>query len=112
VVGLEFSPDGGLLASSDANGAAMLWDVSQQEAIARLAVGGPTTSGLAFSPDGRRLAAGSDNRVVTVWDLEVDTWLRLACSITQRNLTNDEWTRYLLNRPYRPSCQTPRAALP
>jgi len=30
------SPDGRLLASSDANGAAVLWDVSQHEPIARL----------------------------------------------------------------------------
>ena len=105
ILGLAFHPDGSILASSEANGSAILWDVLQRQPIGgKLVAGGPTISGLAFSPDGKTLAAGSDNRVVTVWDLDVSTWLSQACLVANRNLTSDEWTRYLPNRPYRGGC--------
>jgi WD40 repeat protein len=105
IIGLAFHPDGSILASSEANGSAILWDMLQRQRIGgQLVPGGYDMTDLAFSPDGKTLAAGSDNRVVTVWDLDVSTWLSQACLVANRNLTADEWTRYLPNRPYRARC--------
>jgi hypothetical protein len=66
-----------------------------------------------MSPDGRTVAAGgtfgAPSRTVTLWDTAVPKDLaadpaRHACAISGRGLTADEWTRYIPELPYRPTC--------
>ncbi len=62
VSSVVYSPDGGLLASGDINGAAYLWAAGTTTSPAKLAV--PSHQqifGIAFSSDGTELAAGTSN---------------------------------------------------
>ena len=52
---------------------------------------------------------GRGNRVViTSWDLRTATWARLACRVANRQLTRDEWRRYVGATSYRPACRIPQ----
>ena len=59
---------------------------------------------VAFSPDGRTRASGSDDGTVTVRDIDPASWMRRACGIANRNLTQAEWQRYMGDEPYRKTC--------
>lgn len=63
----------------------------------------PTTTGLAFSPDGLTLASMSDQTIL-LWDFDVTSWRRRACAIANRNLTHEEWDRYIGAETYRKTC--------
>jgi hypothetical protein len=41
---------------------------------------------------------------VTLWDMDNAHWTELACSIVNRNLTREEWERFLPSEPYRAAC--------
>jgi hypothetical protein len=59
-----------------------------------------------LSPDGSRLAIGAfDNSgVVYLWRLPAEPWQQRACAIANRDLTEEERTRYLGNDAYVPVC--------
>lgn len=63
---LAISPDGETLASGDASGTLILWDLTSSEAIAKITASSSAIRSLVFSVDGRTLAlAGS----ATQWKL-------------------------------------------
>jgi len=41
------------------------------------------------------------------YPLDPATWSARACAVSGRDLTEDEWARYLPDRPYRPACSEP-----
>jgi WD40 repeat protein len=65
---LAFSPDGKLLASTEA-GTIRLWDTATGEPVRRFEGLRESVWDLAFSPDGSLLAAAGSDNAVTVWEV-------------------------------------------
>jgi WD40 repeat protein len=60
---------------------------------------------MAFSPDGTKLATySSGNSDLVLWDVTLETWRTYACRMANRDLTEEEWSTYLGDRPYRQTC--------
>ena len=68
VVALASSRDRTLLASADAVGEVVLWDMLEPPAAVALDAPGSTIWALAFTPDGHRLLGGGADGAVRVWD--------------------------------------------
>jgi WD40 repeat protein len=93
---VAFSEDGGRLASGGSSGTVLLWDADALEPIGG-PLGGQAGSvwGVAFSPDGGTLASAGEDDKVVLWDVRLESWMRAACRIANRNLSPTEWRRYL-----------------
>jgi DNA-binding SARP family transcriptional activator/WD40 repeat protein/energy-coupling factor transporter ATP-binding protein EcfA2 len=67
---VAFSPDGGLLAGGQLDGAALLWATDGWQRVgAPLALREATALAVAFSPDGRTLATSHLDGAVVLWDV-------------------------------------------
>lgn len=110
VFGLAFSPDSKTLASSSADGSITLWDIETRKAISQPFMTEPDwVNSLAFSPDGKLLAAGVGGtdalaHETDLFHLEAPNVVETACTIAGRNMTWDEWTRYVGDVPYQRTC--------
>jgi WD40 repeat protein len=102
---IVFSADNSKLISGDF-ASVVVWRLADERPIAT--VEGATSA--AFSPDGNTMitVGGSiDNGLpgsVQVWDLQLDAWRTAACQVAGRNLTQEEWSRYLPDADYRTTC--------
>jgi WD40 repeat protein len=94
---VRFSPNGRLLAAGSQDGAITLWDVSSREELGTLIGQNPRGSppDMTFSGDGSTMASAIGGGGLMLWDLNVESWIRTACSITNRDLTNAEWERHV-----------------
>ena len=82
-----------------------LWDVATRRSLGR-PLTGPTSyvKAMSITPDGRALiTAGWDEKII-IWDLAIELWQSRACRRANRNLTLEEWQRYLPGEPYRMTC--------
>ncbi|MER6629037.1 helix-turn-helix domain-containing protein [Streptomyces sp. NPDC000987] len=104
VTALAFSPDGRTLAVGNPVGRIRLWDLPSRTTLgAPLPTGGDSVRGLAFSPDGRTLYAQGAHTRLRSYPLAPE---RLATELCARfgSLTRTEWTTYIPDQPYRPTC--------
>jgi uncharacterized protein with WD repeat len=103
VLAVAFSPDGRWLATGSWDNTARVWEAASGQEVARMTHEGPVLA-VAFSPDGRWLATGSDDNTARVWLVRPEDLIAEACSRLTRNLTREEWRRYLSDEPYRLTC--------
>lgn len=104
VLDLAFSPDGATLYSSSRSGDLLLWSVDTG-----LTLGDPLQYSdwmwsLAIRPDGKAIIAGLNDGRVAFWNIDVDEWRLRACQIANRDLTIEEWERFMPDKPYRETC--------
>jgi WD40 repeat protein len=69
VFGVDFGPDGSLLATASWDGTAKVWDSTTGEELLTLEGHKDRVNEVTFSPDGERLATVSFNGTAKVWDL-------------------------------------------
>jgi WD40 repeat protein len=98
-----FSADSRYLATRAGNNTASVWDLSTGAEVARVRHDGLITD-IAFSADGARLITASQDRSAQVWRWRPHDLIELACARLTRNLTEEEWRRYLGDEPQRKTC--------
>lgn len=76
VLGVVYSPDGQLLATSDTKGDIQIWNTCTGEQLIRCRGHQHWTWAIAFSPDGRYLASAGDDYFVKLWDVETGRCLQ------------------------------------
>ena len=107
-----FSPDDRFLAIEYQGGNVQLWDVAGREPLDAVLPHPGDVDLLAFSPDGSRLTtAGYDYGAgdggalfVRQWDLRPSSWMDQGCQQVNRNLSAQEWSALMGDRPYACTC--------
>jgi WD40 repeat protein len=103
VEAVAFSPDGQWLATGSDDGTARVWEAASGQEVARMAHEDMVFA-VAFSPDGQWLATASGDNMARVWLVWPDDLIAESCARLTRNLTLEEWKRYLGDEPYRKTC--------
>jgi WD40 repeat protein len=101
--GVAFDPEGKILAASGLEGRVFLWDLESRHSIGIGLRGAGEALNLAFHPNGKLLASGSDQSVL-LFDLHEEIWRSEGCRTVGRNLSQDEWRKFLGREPYRQAC--------
>jgi WD40 repeat protein len=98
-----FSPDGRRVIARSLDGIRM-WDATTGRQVGDPL---PDKSESLLGPGfaGGRLVSAAADELLTVFDLDPVTWFSKACATAGRNLTHDEWNRYVGNLgAYRATC--------
>lgn len=102
---LLFNPDGQTLASVGNDPSLTLWSAQtyQRYAVQLVEHTAPIMA-LQYDETGDFLVtAGADGRLVK-WKANLNQWQQLACQLTNRSLTNQEWMQYVGSGPNQASC--------
>jgi WD40 repeat protein len=89
------------------DGKVVLWDIATHQTIGAPFTGmGTEILGLAFRPQRSQLAVLGNTRIL-VWDTDERSWRKTACWLVNRNLTGQEWNKYLGPEiPYGKTCDS------
>lgn len=103
---VEWLPDGKTVATTGADGMVSLYDAKR--GLVRASMPGSSIGAQGYtyllSVTSHEVRAVTGERDGRVYPLTSSKWLDYACVVAGRDLTRDEWSRYLPGRPYRPTC--------
>ncbi|MGM1058932.1 toll/interleukin-1 receptor domain-containing protein [Saccharothrix sp. Mg75] len=106
VSAVAFSLDSRLLVSGSADATVRLWDLDSRRQVSQPPMGHrlPVRT-VAFAPDGRTVASGGVDGAVRLWDVGYTTDVEASlCAAAGRSMTEEEWTRYVPDLPFRQIC--------
>ena len=106
VTAVAFSPDGKWVATGSRDNTARVMEAATGRELVRHQMTG-LVSAVSFLGNSTLLVAGdTSNTEVEISRLQLDPaeLIRDACSRLSRNLTREEWARYLPTEPYRATC--------
>jgi len=108
VLSLAISPDNQLLASGGRDGTVRLWDIDTGVEVGLPLIGHDDwVNDLVFVDHGTRLISGGQDGTLIIWDTNLTTLSQRACEIANRNLSKQEWQRFVPDEPFRMSCTRP-----
>jgi WD40 repeat protein len=113
-----WAPDGRAFASAASDGRITIWDAQTLRPSRVLAGNGIAAHAVAFAADGRTIFSAALDGPVLAWDLtgtsgvgadlppasDVQRLASMACSVAGRDLSREEWARFLPGRPYQHVC--------
>ena len=92
----------------------MLWDVARWAPIGEpipVCCSGGADERLSFDTRNKTFIYRDEAGGVAIDPLlvssDLERWRRRICALVGRNLTGQEWRRYLPDRPYRETCHSP-----
>jgi WD40 repeat protein len=91
ILSVAFSPDGKILATSDAHGEIRLWQITDGKLILKLQAHTDWVRSVVISPNGRILASGSHDRTLKLWDIQSGRCLN--------TLTHTDWVKSIAFSP-------------
>jgi len=108
VSSIAFDPTGKILATGGGgDGLAKLWTLPGVQRYGADFPGHPSIwTHAAYTPDGSKLIVVFTDGGGVVWPARVTAWMQHACDVAGRNLTREEWSRFIGNRPYAKTCRS------
>ncbi len=94
-----FSSDGKYVATRSADNTAHLWNASTGKQILVMNHD-DGVSNVVFSPDGKYVATASAGKTARLWICNTDDLINETSNRLTRNLTPEEWKRYMGDEPY------------
>jgi WD40 repeat protein len=106
VSSISFDPTGNEFATGGGSGGFVkLWDTHTLQQLGAAFPGEPGQwANAQFAPDGSELVTLYSNGRGTVWPGTVRAWEDHACRVAGRNLTREEWRRFVRGRAYSKVC--------
>jgi WD40 repeat protein/DNA-binding SARP family transcriptional activator/energy-coupling factor transporter ATP-binding protein EcfA2 len=102
---VTYAPDGNTFISSGNDGQVKVWDGRTGQLLATIAPGGSNVwASVEFLPDAHTITVATRDGSVYEWDTRVESWIKFACRVAGRNLTDAEWREALRDRPYQETC--------
>lgn len=100
---LAVSPDGRRIATADADGAIITWDLGDWSAGFRTSMFARQTASVEL--DERTVGLEHSYGMTQVIVADPAAWTERACQVAGRALTEEEWGKLLGARPYAPACR-------
>jgi WD40 repeat protein len=105
VASLSVLPDQSAFVTTSSNGGLKLWDSASLQQFGSTFPGPlQVWSTAAVTPDGKNLVVVNSDGSGFVWPLALSAWMDHACAVADRNLTQEEWSRFVPGQHYQNIC--------
>jgi WD40 repeat protein len=103
---ISFNPTGTtFITSGGSDGIPKLWTTATLQQLGSDLPGDPGSwLNQSYTPDGRHIIVVSQSGRGWIWPATLAAWEQHACSVAGRNLTPEEWSRYVTGRAYSRIC--------